>query len=214
VTTVADGPTVGFDLDMTLIDSRPGIGAVYHELAREQGVVIDVDLVVSRLGPPLNDELAQWFPAERVPALADRFRELYPRYAIEPTRLMPGAAEAVAAVHAAGGRVVVITAKYAPNARLHLTHCGLAVDELVGWAWADGKRDALREHRAVAYVGDHTADMAAAKAAPVTAVGVATGPCDQHELRAAGAEVVLPNLDVFPAWFASTKLFGHRLNSR
>ncbi|NUV50253.1 HAD family hydrolase, partial [Streptomyces sp. CAI-78] len=47
------GPVVGFDLDMTLIDSRPGIGAAYRVLAAETGVPIDVDLVVSRLGPPL-----------------------------------------------------------------------------------------------------------------------------------------------------------------
>jgi phosphoglycolate phosphatase len=33
--------TVGFDLDMTLIDSRPGIKAAYDRLSAETGVYID-----------------------------------------------------------------------------------------------------------------------------------------------------------------------------
>ncbi|MGC5412543.1 HAD family hydrolase, partial [Streptomyces sp. DT225] len=76
--------TVGFDLDMTLIDSRPGIKAVYDALVAETGTPIDTELVVSRLGPPLEDELAHWFPAADVPAVANRYRAMYPAYAIEP----------------------------------------------------------------------------------------------------------------------------------
>ena len=48
---------VGFDLDMTLIDSRPGIRAAYQALTAETGVLVDADLAVSRLGPPLRAEL-------------------------------------------------------------------------------------------------------------------------------------------------------------
>src|SRR5690606_37442156 len=49
--------TIGFDLDMTLVDSRPGIRAVYEELSRQTGVFIDAELAVFRLGPPLTWEL-------------------------------------------------------------------------------------------------------------------------------------------------------------
>src|SRR5258705_11438632 len=87
---------VGFDLDMTLIDSRQGIGEVYRMLTAETGVLIDADLASSRLGPPLETELAEWFPAADVPAMAARYREIYRAYAIERTPLLPGAAEAVA----------------------------------------------------------------------------------------------------------------------
>ena len=74
--------TVGFDLDMTLIDSRPGIKAAYVRLAAETGVYIDTDLVVSRLGPPLEDEMANWFPADEIVAACDRYRAMYPDTAI------------------------------------------------------------------------------------------------------------------------------------
>src|SRR5260221_409021 len=117
--------TVGFDLDMTLIDSRPGIRASMLALAERTGTYIDADLAITRLGPPLADELINWFPADEVPAVADLYREMYPSIAIAATLAMPGAPEAIEAVRAAGGRAVVVTAKYEPNAKLHLAHLGI-----------------------------------------------------------------------------------------
>ncbi len=194
--------TVGFDLDMTLIDSRPGIRTCYQALAERTGARIDCDLVVTRLGPPLEDELANWFPADRVPAVAELYREMYPTYAVTGTLAMPGAREAVEAVRAAGGRAVVVTAKYEPNARLHLTHLGIPADAVVGDLWAERKAQALREHGASVYVGDHIGDVRGARTARAYSVAVATGPCDADELRAAGADVVLDDLTAFPAWLA------------
>ncbi|MFE5241012.1 MULTISPECIES: HAD family hydrolase [unclassified Streptomyces] len=192
--------TVGFDLDMTLIDSRPGIKAAYEVLAAETGVYIDTDLVVSRLGPPLEEEMAHWFPADAVAEASDRYRAIYPETAITPTTALPGARESVAAVQALGGRAMVVTAKYEPNAKLHLAHLGIEADVLIGGLWAEGKAEALLEHGARIYVGDHTGDVRGAHAANALSVGVTTGPCDEEELRAAGAEVVLPDLTAFPAW--------------
>jgi phosphoglycolate phosphatase len=199
---VGDPLVVGFDLDLTLIDSRPGIAACYRELSAQTGVYIDADAAVTRLGPPLDVELALWFPEDEVPAAADIYRRLYPEFAVSSSPALPGAADAIASVHAAGGRVVVITGKYEPNARLHLNHLGLEADALVGWAWADGKIAAMTEHGAAVYVGDHPADMAAAKGAvpAVIAVGVATGWHNPQELDAAGADIVLKDLTEFSAW--------------
>ncbi|RZE99629.1 HAD hydrolase-like protein [Streptomyces sp. SCA2-2] len=196
------GPVVGFDLDMTLIDSRPGIGAAYRVLAAETGVPIDVDLVVSRLGPPLETELASWFPADQVPAAAARYREVYPATAIAPSLALPGAAAALEAVRAHGGRSLVVTAKNEEHARLHLDHLGLRADLVVGSLWAEAKGGALRAQGATVYVGDHTGDVRGARAAGAFSVAVATGGCTPDELRAAGADLVLPDLAAFPAWLA------------
>ncbi len=190
---------VGFDLDMTLIDSRPGIRAAYQALTAQTGVFVDADLAVSRLGPPLRTELGQWFPAEDVEAAVTTYRALYPRYAIAPTVPTPGALEALAAVRAAGLRVVVVTSKLGTLAQLHLEHLGMAADELAGDLFAEGKAAALTEHGVRWYVGDHVADMVAARTAGVAGIGVATGPCPAEELRAAGAAYVLPDLTSFPA---------------
>ncbi|MFG2329638.1 HAD family hydrolase [Streptomyces sp. NPDC048604] len=194
-------PTVGFDLDMTLIDSRPGIKAALEAFAAETGVFIDADLVVSRLGPPLAQELAHWFPAEEVEERVTQYRALYPAYAIEPTHALPGARDAIRAVRESGGRAIVVTAKNEAHAKLHMVHLGIDPDAVIGGLWAEGKAEALREYGAAVYVGDHTGDVRGAAAAGALSLAVPTGPCDEAELRAAGADVVLPDLTYFRAWW-------------
>ncbi|MFF3330357.1 HAD family hydrolase [Streptomyces sp. NPDC002888] len=194
--------TVGFDLDMTLIDSRPGIHACLTALAERTGTYIDADLAVTRLGPPLAQELGNWFPAEQVETTADLYRAMYPGVAIAATPALPGAREAIAAVRAAGGRAIVVTAKYEPNAKLHLEHLGIAPDVVVGDLWAEQKAQALREHGAGVYVGDHEGDVRGARAAGALSVTVATGPYGAEELHALGADVVLTDLTAFPEWLA------------
>ena len=109
------GP-VGFDLDMTLINSRPAILASFAEVARETGTAIDLDAVDRRLGVKLEDELAFWFPPEQVAAAAGIYRRHYLRLAEPMTTVLPGAREAIAAVRAAGQRAVIITAKHPVSA--------------------------------------------------------------------------------------------------
>ncbi|MEW2376700.1 HAD family hydrolase [Micromonospora sp. DT178] len=191
--------TVGFDLDMTLVDSRPGIADAFRALTARTGVHVDAEAAVARLGPPLRTEIARWFPPEQVDEAVLTYRELYPAYAITPTIPLPGAVAAIDAVRGRGGRVLVVTAKQGRLARLHLDHLGLVADEVAGDLFAEEKATALRRHGATHYVGDHVADMVAAGAAGVPGIGVATGPCTADELRAAGAEVVLDDLTGFPA---------------
>ncbi len=194
---------VGFDLDMTLIDTVPGFGAVLRELGGELGVDFPVEEMTAALGPPLDLLLAPYLPAADVAAAGDRFRALYPEHAVASVPLLPGAAEALAAVRRHGGRVVVVTGKYAPNARLHLDHLSLDVDLLEGWVWGVGKADVLRREGASMYVGDHVHDVEGALAAGVLSVSVLTGGCSRDELLAAGTHVVLDDLSHFPSWLDS-----------
>ncbi|MCH5674653.1 HAD family hydrolase [Streptomyces gilvus] len=200
--TSAPALTVGFDLDMTLIDSRPGIRACYQALSERTGTYIDADLAVTRLGPPLAEELINWYPEDEITAMSDLYRSMYPAIAITATPALTGAREAVDAVRAAGGRAIVVTAKYEPNAKLHLEHLGIHPDEVVGDLWAEQKAEALREHGASVYVGDHIGDVRGARKADALSVAVATGPCSAEELTAAGADVVLGDLTEFPGWLA------------
>jgi phosphoglycolate phosphatase len=196
--------TVGFDLDMTLIDPRPGMIAVLDQLAEETGLPLDGEYFAANLGPPLDAILLGFgVPAELVPGLVDRFRELYPGIVVPSTVPLPGAADALAAVRQAGGRTLVVTGKYGPNAARHLDALGWQVDWLVGELWAGGKADALRTHGATIYVGDHIGDMVGAVAAGVYPVGVLTGSCDEEQLRAAGAELILPDLTGFADWLTA-----------
>jgi phosphoglycolate phosphatase len=192
---------VGFDLDMTLIDPRPGVVETLRVLAEETGVPIDGALVASRLGPPLETELAHWYPPEQVDAAADRYRELYVPYALPHTTALPGAVEAVAAVREDGGTAVVVTAKQHALAVASLAAVGIEADVVVGWRHGPAKGETLREHGATAYVGDHVTDVDGARAAGAVSVAVASGPCSAEELRAYGADVVMGSLREFGAWW-------------
>ena len=191
---------VGFDLDMTLIDTVPGFVAVLAALGAELDVDFPVDEMTDRLGPPLDMMLADHLAPEEIAPAGDRFRELYPDHAVHPVPLLPGAREAVDAVRRQGGRVVVVTGKFTRNAQLHLDHLGLDVDHLEGWVWGVGKADVLRREGAQLYVGDHVHDVEGALAAGVLSVSVLTGGCTREELVAAGTHVVLDDLAAFPAW--------------
>jgi phosphoglycolate phosphatase-like HAD superfamily hydrolase len=195
-----DQLVVGFDLDMTLIDTVPGFSATLTALGGELGVDFPVADLVANLGPPLDHLLRDHLPADAVGTAGDRFRALYPDHAIAPTLALPGAHESLAAVRRHGGRILLVTGKYAPNAQRHVDHLGLDVDHLEGWVWGAGKADVLRAEGASIYVGDHVHDVEGARAAGVVSVSVLTGGCTREELLDAGTDVVLGSLLDFPAW--------------
>ncbi|HEY2508443.1 MAG TPA: HAD hydrolase-like protein [Streptosporangiaceae bacterium] len=201
------GP-VGFDLDLTLINSRPAIMAAWSAVARELGVAIDLDQVDQRMGIKLEDEVAYWFgPAEQANA-ADSYRTHYVRVAPELTTLLPGAEEAIAAVRDAGEQAVIITAKHPVSVAPSLAAVGLRPDQLFTHVHGPEKAAVLASLGAAVYVGDTPADMAAAGAAGAVGVGVATGSFQAAELHAAGAHVVLASLLDFPSCYAGLAAGG------
>lgn len=191
---------VGFDLDMTLIDTAPGFADVLGALGAELGVEFPVEEMTARLGPPLDLLLEPYLAPEAIAAAGDRFRALYPDHAVAGTPALAGAHEAIAAVRRHAGRVLVVTGKYPANAQLHLDHLAFDVDHLEGWVWGVGKADVLRREGATIYVGDHVHDVEGALAAGALSVSVLTGGCTREELVEAGTHVVLDSLADFPAW--------------
>ena len=187
---------VGFDLDLTLVDTRPCVVAVVSRIAAEEGVGVDPELWASRLGPPLEHEVAQWFQESDVARVAARFRVLMAEV-VDLAVPLPGAAAALAAVRGHGGRAVVVTAKEEGLARRTLAAVGLGVDVVVGAAWREAKGQALLGLGAGVYVGDHPHDVVGARVAGAVAVGVRTGGSEP-----AAADVLLTDLTAFPEWLA------------
>src|SRR5436190_5360515 len=141
---MTDQLVVGFDLDMTLIDTTVGFAATLDALGAELGVVFPTAEMTSKLGPPLDLLLEPHLPAEQIGPAADRFREIYPDIAVAPTPAFPGVAAALAAVRRRGGRIILVTGKHTPNAQLHVDHLGLDVDVVEGRVWGPGKGEVLR----------------------------------------------------------------------
>ncbi len=196
------GP-IGFDLDLTLIDSRAAIMAAWSAVAADFGVRIDLADVDQRMGIKLEDEVAYWFPAEGQQHAAASYRRHYVRLAPALTTLLPGAETALAAVREAGERAVIITAKHPVSVEPSLAAVGLKPDDLFAHVHGPEKAAVLVRIHAAAYVGDTPADMTAAQTAGVVAVGVPTGSFSAAALRESGAQVILPSLLDFPAWYAT-----------
>ncbi len=201
------GP-VGFDLDLTLINSRPAIMAAWQAVGDELGVSIDLAEVDRRMGIKLEDEVAYWFPQTSQTDAAASYRCHYVRLAPTMTFPLPGAAEAFDAVRAAGERAVVVTAKHPVSVQPSLAAVGLEPDEVIAHVHGPEKAAALARLGAAVYVGDTPADMAAGRAGGAIPVGVPTGSFSPAELVAAGAQLVLDSLAEFPAWYA---VFRHDL---
>lgn len=189
---------VGFDLDLTLFDTRPGIGATWRAVSRESGVFIDADHIVSRIGPPIQELIAPYVPADRVDDFVAHYRRIYVDHGLTVSPLLPGVHEAIAAIRRNHGKVYVLTGKNGHDAKRHIAHAGLDVDEAVGWVWAEQKAEVMRDRGITVYIGDHPADIAAAHSAGGTGVGVLTGNDDVETLKA--ADVVLESLVDFPVW--------------
>jgi phosphoglycolate phosphatase len=195
------GP-VGFDLDLTLINSRPAIMAAWTAVAEELEVIIDLDEVDRRMGIKLEDEVAYWFPEPGQSDAAASYRRHYVRLAPELTFPLPGAAEALASVRDAGERAVVVTAKHPVSVEPSLAAAGLQPDEVFAHVHGLEKAAVLARLGAAVYVGDTPADMVAGLAGGATPVGVPTGSFGAADLAEAGASVVLSSLAEFPAWYA------------
>jgi phosphoglycolate phosphatase len=194
--------TVGFDLDLTLVDSQYRILSAFIRALRDLGVEVSTEDLVPHLGTPLTHTAAMVAPGVDGDALVLRYRHYYDEVDAPRTLPMPGAVESLRSVRAAGGRTVVVSAKFTPAVHRALDEAGLTtlVDVVYGELFAEDKATALIAEGASIYVGDHPGDVAAARAANAYAVGVTTGVNDELDLRAAGADIALPSLEMFDTW--------------
>ncbi len=202
-------PVVGFDLDMTLVDSAEGIALTLVATLGDFGRTTTRQQIWALNGMPLEQTMSALAPGIDAHAAAERYRELYPRLGVPATRVLPGAVEALHAVRAAGGRTLIVSAKIERAVRLVIEAVGIAVDDIAGGLFAEAKGSYLRRAGAQVYVGDHPGDVLAARTAGAISVGVATGPHSASVLAEAGADVVLPDLGPFPQWLAGSGPAGH-----
>lgn len=192
--------TVGFDLDMTLVDSADGIADALQKVFSDHGVEVRRDDVLATIGLPLDMVFPMWLPDESYEQLLDEYRDHYGRHGIPRTRLLPGARDAVDAVHEAGGRVVVVSAKKKDFVDRVVAVVELPVDATHGYLFAEHKGRVLLEEGASVYVGDHEGDIRAARAADAVAVVVLTGPMTRDELEPHQPDVILEDLNGFRPW--------------
>jgi phosphoglycolate phosphatase len=217
-----------WNIDLTLIDVAKVARAAYAEAFAEVvgRPLVQLPQVAGQTEPEIffdalgrngvslradgeSERLLAPFGAEYATRLAARRDQL----TVQGT-LLPGAAEALAALAGIGGVVQsVLTGSSRPNAALKLRAFGL--DRYLdlgigGFAGSEAypKGALLRATRLRAeekygvsfaekltvYIADATRDVEASKIGGATCVGVASGRASRAELREAGADLVLPGL--------------------
>jgi phosphoglycolate phosphatase len=196
-------PAVGFDLDMTLVDSADAIVDAVAHTCGHYGAAVDEAAVRASVGLPLDVVFPEWIPDVPYADALAVYRARYLSHGLAMQSLLPGAREALEVVAADGYGIVVISAKKDTHVRAVLETVGLDgfVGHVVGERFGDTKADALRETGALVYVGDHVGDVRGALGAGAVAVAVATGPTSAADLAAAGAHVVLDDLTGWGAWW-------------
>jgi len=195
--------TLFFDMDGTLIDSAVGITrCVAHALTR-MGLAVPSEAELRRwIGPSLRTSFAPLLcDADKVEQAVLHYRDRFEQVGWTEHLVYAGIAETVEALHAAGHRLAVVTAKNEPHARRIAAHLsfGHRFVEVVG-ATNDGSRsdkpdliaEALRRLDARPdecwMIGDRHMDIEGARHHGMRHVGVLWGFGGEDELRGAGAQ--------------------------
>jgi len=193
---------VGFDLDMTLVDSAEGITDALVKVFSDHGVEVSRDDVRNTIGLPLDMVFPMWLPDESYEQLLDEYRAHYGTFGIPKSVLLPGARDAVDAVHEVGGEVVVVSAKKKDFVDRVIDVVQLPIDRTYGYLFAEHKGEVLRQERARVYVGDHEGDVRAARAADALSFIVTSGPMTREELLEHAPDVIVDSLVDFRPWLS------------
>ncbi|SBV98369.1 conserved hypothetical protein [uncultured delta proteobacterium] len=197
--------TIFFDLDGTLIDSKPGVTRSFSRALCDCGIDAHPDSLNRVIGPPLEDSFKTFgLMGDTLGEAVVRFRRYYAADGIFDFSLYPGVADMARGLAGAGKRLFVATSKQEDSALRVLEHAGLAAcfTGIAGASFADNrlrKEDVLRhacERHGVdpaqgcVMAGDTAYDVHGAHALGMPCVGVLYGFGTRPELENAGADAI------------------------
>lgn len=202
-----------FDWDGTLVDTLPFMYAATELVMAEHGVVVTWDDYRRHFTPDWRQLYRRFrLPEEEIESVGDRWWSLY--RGRDEAGLLPGAADALQRLAAAGFALGVVTAGRRDSVEAQLDRHGLTAllavcvygdDPFEPKPGPAGFRHALAElglaGRAAeaVYVGDALDDMRMAVAAGARGIGIRSDLATDAELRDAGASDVAASV---AAWVA------------
>jgi 2-phosphoglycolate phosphatase len=194
--------TVLFDFDGTLADSYAAITASVNHVLAARGLPPLAEAVVrGKVGFGLHQLMHDLLPGSDAEENARLYRAHHPTVMISHTRLLPGARELLAALHAESIPMGICSNK--PSAITKQLTAALDLDRYFGTVL--GPEDVARPKPApdmllvglrqlggtaerALFVGDMTIDIETAKSAGVAVWVMPTGSHDEATLKAAGPE--------------------------
>jgi len=205
---------VGFDLDGTLLETHRDLGAaVNHALALGGFAAVPADHASDLIGGGAKIMLKKavdeqgGLPEDEFRALYKEMLGFYSQNNAVHTRPYPHAAEVLADLRARGVTLTVVTNKFESIARQILTTLGLAHHfvaiiggDTMGPGRAKPAPDPIFEAQkrggggSIAFVGDSSYDVLAARAAGVPVIAAGYGYCDKPGPEL-GADAHIDSLD-------------------
>ena len=195
-----------FDLDGTLVDSRPGIVAALNQTLSAMGEpeLPEADLVC-RIGPPIHDTWSELLrrPVDAVDDVVLAYRERYTATMLGGSHVYPGVERLLELLAAEGHLMAVATSKAQPMAVALLEHLGLdgffaairgpvppSTEEKPATVGRTLEALGLATGAGAVLVGDRHHDVAGGHAHGLAVIGAAWGYGTLEELGAAGAEAI------------------------
>ena len=195
-----------FDLDGTLVDSRPGIVAALNATLCELGEPeVPEAALVPRIGPPIHDTWSELLqrPVDEVEAVVVAYRERYATLMLDGTSVYPGVVRLLERLSAEGHLMAVATSKAQPMAIALLEHLGLdgffaavrgpvppSTEEKPATVGRALEALGLATGTGAMLVGDRHHDVAGGHTHGLAVIGAAWGYGSREELSAAGAEAI------------------------
>ena len=188
--------TIGFDFDMTLVNSDLGLLATLAEMFPKRVEMSNTQILSLISGLPIREILLKFSDLESLDKNLETFFALYPTFGPPNSVLMPGALQALEAVKSAGLRSVIISAKSSENLDLMMKHFGMKNYPRYGDCFGIKKSEAILDCGAILYIGDQESDVDAAHESRIQAIRLIGSKSDIHSR----ADWTLPSLEFFPAW--------------
>ena len=214
-----------FDLDGTLTNPGEGITRSVQYALRQLGLEADdLEALLPYIGPPLRDSFVATSGVEEamVQQAVLAYREYFVTKGIFENVPYTGVAEMLQQLVDDGWRLAVATSKPRVFAeRILETFALRGFFEVVAGAELDGTRERKAEVISYAFgclqrvpdgecvmVGDRDHDVAGAKAVGIHTIGVTWGYGSVHELRSAGAELLIHHVPDPPEALTALALVG------
>lgn len=197
-----------FDLDGTILDTLPDLVVLTNRCLVREGFpgrtsAEILSFVGNGLRSLMEQAVPEGTPAERVEAVAQAWRDLYPTYPNDLTRPYPSVSETLAALAERGCKLGVFSNKFDGGVHQIIDQClpgvfGAAHGECAEFPRKPDPTGILRTiaelesapERTV-YVGDSPTDIEAARRAGTMAVGVSWGYHTADEMRQASPDVLV-----------------------
>jgi len=174
---------IGFDLDMTLVDSSDAILKSAQATLFEFGSInkISETEIRSTVGLPMKDSLTKWLGSEVSSTAFQYYKDYYIREGQNFSFAMPGAVSLLEKLVEKNIEYCIISAKDTLVAETQLAFLNFPESKIFGNRFRAQKTSAMKEFGCHVYVGDHIEDYEASRHAGVDFIGVDFNR--SHDLR-------------------------------